>query len=252
MTDLEMTKRLRTTLAEWTKARIGLTGALLLMTIALVSPVGLDSFGSNPSAANSLITRSMAHAAVPVSLPAARAAAPITDAFGIRITTERNSPVDNASISKNPEVNLTPEQASVVKAFGAYLASRGEWAIVTSGKRTSEGQLALIKERIAEKGATRKFPQLEEASVLDTKIWLKAWHWLTARRVPINAPAPVPGANVRTSMHLKGLAIDFISDDLSHLRTLLANFSRSSFARNADLQIVGIVREPGCVHINLG
>lgn len=178
--------------------------------------------------------------------------APIVSTDGIPLTIERNMLPDGFSIAKNTEVVLTDGQASVVKAFGDYLAARGEWAVVTSGTRTSEGQLALIKERITEKGAAAKFPKLEEASILDTKIWLKAWRWLTARHVPINAPAPVPGENVRTSMHLQGLAIDLISNNLDHLRSMLANFSRSEYAGQAQLHITGIVREPGCVHINLG
>ena len=178
--------------------------------------------------------------------------AQIAGADGIPFTIGRNMLPGGCSIAKNTEVILTDGQASVVKAFGDYLTAHGEWAVVTSGKRTSEGQLALIKERITEKGADAKFPKLEEASILDTKIWLKAWRWLTRRHVPINAPAPVPGENVRTSMHLQGLAIDLISNNLDHLRSMLANFSRSEYAGQAQLHITGIIREPGCVHINLG
>jgi hypothetical protein len=62
----------------------------------------------------------------------------------------------------------------------------------------------------------------------------------------------VPGAQVRTSMHLKGLAMDFISDNLDHTRAMLADFAHSKYASAAPLHIIGIVREPGCVHINLG
>jgi hypothetical protein len=168
---------------------------------------------------------------------------------GIPITIERNAPVDGYSISKNPEVVLTDKQTDVVQAFADYLASKNEWAIVTSGKRTSESQLDIIKQRIEEKGAEKKFPKLEDADVGDTKIWLAAWKWLRARRVPVNAPAAVPGANV--SQHLTGHAIDFISDDLDHLRSLVSGFMKSKFAKQADYRISAIVREPGCVHINV-
>jgi hypothetical protein len=169
---------------------------------------------------------------------------------GIPITMERNEPVEGYSISKNPEVILTEKQTDFVQAFGDYLASRNEWAIVTSGKRTSESQLAIIKQRIEEKGAEKKFPKLEEASVADVKIWLAAWKWLRARRVPVNAPAAVRGASV--SQHLSGRAMDFISDDLDELRSLVAGFAKSKYAKQADFKITAIVREPGCVHINVG
>ncbi len=170
---------------------------------------------------------------------------------GIAITTRRDAPNQEIGISVNSEVTLTDQLAAVGKAFGKYLEAHDAWAVITSGKRTSEGQLDIIKERIVERGAEAKFPNLEDASVADWKTWLKAWQWLRRRHVPVNAPAAVPGADVRTSMHLEGRAMDLISDNLDHLRGMLADFSRSKFARNAPLHITAIVREPGCVHINL-
>jgi hypothetical protein len=176
----------------------------------------------------------------------------ITERNGIPITTVRDEPVANVGISMNPEVVLTDSLVGVAKAFNTYLLAHQEFAVITSGKRTSEGQLDIIKERIAERGADSKFPRLEDATVANTKIWLRAWEWLRRRRVPVNAPAEVPGAQVRTSMHLKGLAMDFISDNLDHTRAMLADFAHSKYASAAPLHIIGIVREPGCVHINLG
>jgi hypothetical protein len=170
----------------------------------------------------------------------------------IPTTVERNVPVSAVGISKNSEVNLTDAQVAFIKAFNDYLVSKGNYAIVTSGKRTSDQQLNIIKDRVVEHGASSKFPKLEEATVADTKIWLKAWQWLRRKRVPVNAPAAVPGADVATSMHLKGLAIDFISSDLDNLRSWLATFAHSSYAKESKLHIAAIVREPGCVHVNLG
>ena len=170
----------------------------------------------------------------------------------IPTTVERNVPISDVGISKNSEVNLTDAQAAFVKAFNDYLVSKGNYAIVTSGKRTSDQQLNIIKDRVEERGASSKFPRLEDATVADTKIWLKAWQWLRRKHVPVNAPAAVPGADVATSMHLKGLAIDFISSDLDRLRNWLASFAHSSYAKESKLQVAAIVREPGCVHVNLG
>jgi len=212
-----------------------------LMAVPLLASMELSSNSD---------TRAKAHIAVQHSLTAARFD---TSAAGeIPVVVVRNTPLFDIGISKNPEVVLSDSQVKVVKAFDAFLRSRGENAVVTSGKRTSEGQLNIIKERVAQRGATSRFPKLEAASIIDTKIWLKAWQWLRHKHVPVNAPAAVPGTEVRTSMHLKGLAIDFISSDLDHLRGLLADFSHSKYANEAPLHITGIVREPGCVHINLG
>ena len=147
-------------------------------------------------------------------------------------------------------MNSTDKLAAVAHAFDQYLDAHREFAIITSGKRTPENQLDIIKQRIDERDADSRFPKLDEATVADTKIWLRAWHWLVRRHVPVNAPEEIDGAKV--SMHTKGRAMDFISDNLDQMRSMLADFARSKYANEAPMHITAIVREPGCVHINLG
>lgn len=169
---------------------------------------------------------------------------------GIPITLTRGEPVDSNGLSMNSEVVLTDKLAEVAHAFDNYLNAHDEFAIITSGYRSPQTQLDIIKERIEEHNADSRFPKLDDATLADVHIWLRAWHWLARRHVPVNAPLAVNGANV--SMHTKGQAMDFISDDLDHLRSMLANFEHSKYAKQAPMQITAIVREPGCVHINLG
>jgi hypothetical protein len=225
---------------------VAAVSSLLMTGAASLAFVNSDTNAGNVSNSHAQVSVASAHTLMQMDT----SHVPQIGDDGIAITIQRNAPVDGYSIAKNPEVVLTDKQTEVVRAFADYLASKDEWAIVTSGKRTSESQLGIIKQRIEEKGAEKKFPKLEDADVADTKIWLAAWKWLRAKRVPVNAPAAVPGANV--SMHLTGHAIDFISDDLDHLRSLVAGFMKSKFAKEADYQISAIVREPGCVHINVG
>ncbi len=170
---------------------------------------------------------------------------------GLPVTVQRGIPADSAALSKNPEVVLTADQVDLVKHFSEYLTAHHEMAVITSGERSPEGQLDIIKQRIEEHGAANQFPLLDSASPSDTKVWLSAWNWLRARRVAVNAPADIPGQDIKTSMHLKGLAIDFIAGSLDQLSGWLADFSRSAYAKNTSLKIIGIVREPGCIHINL-
>lgn len=172
--------------------------------------------------------------------------------FGIPLTLSQNEPAVDAGLSANQEVVLTDRQAEVVKAFDEYLKARGESAVLTSGKRTPESQLEIIKDRIEELGAVRRFKRLAEATVAEANVWLPAWRWLVARGVPVNAPAAVPGRRVRTSAHLEGRAIDIISDDLDHLKGVVAGFMRSPYAKQANMKIAGILREPGCLHLTLG
>jgi hypothetical protein len=161
-------------------------------------------------------------------------------------------PAANQVITKNPEVTLTADQIDFEKNFGSYLGAIGQKVVVTSGERSPEGQLDLIKQRIEEHNATAQFPELSNATLADTSMWLKAWQWLRARHVPVNAPAEVEGVRVNVSNHLKGLAVDFIGPQgLDRLRSQIAGFQRSKFGRAAKLAVTAIVREPGCVHVNL-
>jgi hypothetical protein len=52
-------------------------------------------------------------------------------------------------------------------------------------------------------------------------------------------------------MHLKGMAMDFIATSLDQLDKWFVDFSKSKYGKDAALRITGIVREPGCIHINL-
>ena len=214
-------------------------------------------------AATSLVTTKSQHAradmnaitiaGAPVGVTVAREhmAIPIELHDGFPVTAVRGVPVDSLGLSKNSDVSLTADQVQFADRFNEYLSQRHEWAVMTSGERSPEGQLDIIKERIDERGATAQFPGLGDATLDQTNVWLKAWNWLRAHHVPVNAPADVPGQAVRTSQHLKGMAIDFIGPTLNDVSGYLADYAKSKLAKDAPLKIVGIVREPGCVHINL-
>ena len=168
---------------------------------------------------------------------------------GIKTVGKRASTV-HTGIAKRSGVQLTKKQASFVSKFGAYLHSIGESAVVTSGARSPEHQLSIIRSKVRELGASRMFPKLARASVSKPHTWLAAWEWLRARHVPVNAPGAA-GGEAQASNHIKGLAVDMISGSLDHLKEMVLGFSSSSFAHKAALRVVSIAREPGCVHVNL-
>jgi hypothetical protein len=155
-----------------------------------------------------------------------------------------------AGIVKRAGVQLTKKQAGFVAKLGQYLRSVGEYAVITSGARSPEHQLAIIKSKIHAMGATRKFPELRHAAVRKSYTWLAAWEYLRARHVPVNAPASA-GGEASASNHIKGLAVDLISGSLDHLSHLIIGFAHSSFALRSPLQVASIAREAGCVHVNL-
>lgn len=100
-----------------------------------------------------------------------------------------------------------------------------------------------------------QFPGLAAASIRDTALWQGAWEWLKVRRVPINPPADYvddDGKKVGGSLHLKGLALDLVADDLDALKKGLEAFMHSpEHRKQRGLKITGLVREPDCVHISL-
>lgn len=168
---------------------------------------------------------------------------------GIAVTKSRRS--THSGISKRKGVQLTAKQAKFVQSLGQYLSTEGETALVTSGARSPQHQLAIIKSKVREAGATRRFPELKRATVSKTSTWLRAWQYLRAIHVPVYAPKEAPGVYSEVSNHTKGLAVDLISGSLDHLHGLVANFEHSAYAAMAPLRVVSIAREAGCVHINL-
>jgi hypothetical protein len=174
---------------------------------------------------------------------------PLAKNDGIAVVSKKKS-TSKSGIVKRPQVQLTKKQAAFVTHFGQYLKSVGESAVVTSGARSPDHQLGIIKSRIREVGATKQFPELKRATVKKTSTWMRAWTYLRSLHVPVNAPASA-GGEAATSNHIKGLAIDMISGSLDHLRDLVTGFAHSIFAKKSPLQVASIAREPGCVHVNL-
>jgi len=175
---------------------------------------------------------------------------PLTKYDGIPVVTKKKKSTGRAAIVKRAHVQLTKKQAAFVSHLGQYLRSVGESAVVTSGARSPEHQLGIIKSKIQEVGATRQFPELKRATVKKTSTWMRAWEYLRSRHVPVNAPASA-GGEAATSNHIKGLAVDFIAGSLDRLKDLIWGFAHSSFAKKSPLQVASIAREPGCVHVNL-
>jgi len=180
---------------------------------------------------------------------------PITNNDGLQLTASSHIPVAPVGVSKRPEVRLTDDMAELMKHIGKFMAKHNRYAIVTSGVRSGESQLALIKQRVEEKGGEKLHAGIFNATLKDSTVWAKAWRWLASKRVPINPPADIVqnGRVVKkSSAHLKGNAIDLISPNLRDLHQMLTRYAASKEARQLDVKIRGIVLEPYCVHIVVG
>jgi len=176
---------------------------------------------------------------------------------GIPISNVSGSSLLSPGLFKRSSVQMTKEMAQFVKSLSGYFAENNLQGLITSGVRTSTGQLEIIKQRIAERGMMGSFPGLASASIRDTTKWIAAWEWLKARHVPVNPPADYVNDNgdrVGGSLHLKGLAVDLIANDLDDLHQALQQFAQSpaNKANKRGLRVVGLVREADCVHVSLG
>ena len=158
-----------------------------------------------------------------------------------------------AGLYKRPGVMLTDELADFARDLSIYFSRNHFQAMITSGVRTGDRQLDIIKQRIVAYGMMNAFPGLANATVTDKEIWSPAWEWLKAHRVPVNPPADYmdDGGNmVGASLHLKGLAIDVVADNLDALKDAIIAYANSGrFA--GGLRILGLTRERDCVHIAL-
>jgi hypothetical protein len=194
-------------------------------------------------------------AIAPVAEVIERSPVSITAKDGLPIMARLSNSASAVGIYKRPTVQMTKDMGKLAQDISKYFAENNMQALVTSGVRTNKGQLELIKDRIQERGMMRAFPGLASATIKDTALWTGAWEWLKARHVPINPPADYvddDGKKVGGSLHLKGLAMDFIADDLDALKTALQSYASSpEYHKRRGLKITGLVREPDCVHISL-
>ena len=177
---------------------------------------------------------------------------PIMNNDGLPLAASSHIPAAPVGVSKRPEVRLTADMAELMANISKFMQKNNRYAIVTSGVRSGESQLELIKQRVEEKGGQKLHAGIFNATLKDSTVWAKAWRWLANKRVPINPPADIVqnGRVVKkSSAHLKGNAIDLISPNLKDLHKMLARYQASKEAKQIDTRITGIVLEPYCVHI---
>jgi uncharacterized protein YcbK (DUF882 family) len=180
---------------------------------------------------------------------------PITNNDGLALVKSSHIPAAAVGISKRAEVKLTEDMAELSKSISEFMQKNNRYAIITSGVRSGESQLELIKQRIQEKGGQKLHSGIFNATLKDSTIWSKAWRWLANKHVPINPPADIVqnGRVVKKSSdHLKGQAMDFISPNLKDLHKMLTRYAASKEAKQQGLKIRAVVLEPYCVHIAVG
>ncbi len=160
-----------------------------------------------------------------------------------------------AAILVRPGVELTDELSGFANNLSTYFSARHLQATITSGLRSGDHQLEIIKDKIAGAHMTHAFPNLETATVADVNSWTPAWQWLKSRRIPVNPPANFingEGNEIGASLHTKGLALDLIGSNLNlnALAQAIVRYANSPLAMGP-LRITSLTRERDCVHVAL-
>lgn len=166
-----------------------------------------------------------------------------------------------------PGVILTETIDPVIAGLDPYF--EGRHAYVTSGLRTKEHQLDIIKQYAKLKGVAKEFPAVVTAT-LDAKTfyrekavyaWQPAWSRLLERGVIINPPVAASplfdyirngvnrkGVIIMPSPHMRGTAFDIGGgvDGVEDERLIIA----LAIGKVAGLASVLVERENNAIHVN--
>ena len=175
--------------------------------------------------------------------------------------------LQNKNLIVRPGVTLTEIIDPVIAALDPYFDGRK--AFVTSGLRTKEHQLDIIKQYAKLKGVAREFPQILTAGV-DSKAmfegravyaWQTAWSRLLERGVIVNPPvaatplfdyvrsgANMKGVTIMPSPHMRGTAFDIGGGDdgIEDERVIIA----LAIGHVPGLASVLVERENNAIHVN--
>lgn len=175
--------------------------------------------------------------------------------------------LENRWLIVRPGVELTDTIDPVIRALDEHFD--GRHAYVTSGLRTKEHQLEIIKTYAKLKGVAREFPAVLTAT-LDAKTffdghavfaWQPAWSRLLERGVIINPPVAasplfdyarggknLKGAVIMPSPHIRGTAFDIGggADGIEDEREIIA----LAVGKVAGLVRVLPERENNAIHID--
>ena len=160
------------------------------------------------------------------------------------------------------QVVLTPAIDNVIALLDPVFEKENLQAHVTSGLRTADKQLSLIKEKAIALGVDKEFPEIHDAAVTNQASWIKAWSRLLTKGFMINPPVSAecafdykkPTGEVRKAGHLIGISnhqrghsFD-IGGEIEKIEALI----KSVIANEKEIPIAGFLFEPvnHAVHVD--
>jgi hypothetical protein len=156
------------------------------------------------------------------------------------------------AIQVRPGVNLTPQMRRVLGTLEPYMRRAGLRVWVTSGYRTPQHQLDIIRRAAIARGLQRKYPSIVNATVENIASWRDAWDELLHRhRFVVNPPVRVRSRIRDTyynpSPHTRGKAFDLAGAPLDQIAAAVRSYQQAG----GPISQILIERVNNAVHIGL-
>jgi peptidoglycan hydrolase-like protein with peptidoglycan-binding domain len=167
-------------------------------------------------------------------------------------TPPSSTPLRPTHIAISSGVVLNPTIENAIRGLDEHFRRANLRVTLTSGVRTAERQLGIIREQARNRGIDKKFPSILTATVDDIPSWKGAWEELFhGHGFIVMPPKKVRSSrnNVEysTSPHVAGTAMDFSGADLNRIASVVKNYC----AAGGTVSQILIERKNNAVHVGL-
>lgn len=150
-------------------------------------------------------------------------------------------------------VKLTPETDKAVRELDGHFRCANLRVTLTSGYRSPEDQLRIIRDQAIKRGINRQYPSIETATVDNVESWLGAWDELLNRHgyvvnPPRDASSRITGKRYQPSPHTRGVAFDLSGADLDRIAGVVREYCR----QGGPISQILIERTNNAVHVGVG
>ena len=161
--------------------------------------------------------------------------------------------ISTSFIAIRSGVKLTQEIEKVVRELDAYFRTANLPVTLTSGYRTPEDQLRIIRDQSIRRGISRKYPSIKTATVDNVASWLDAWDELLNREKyivnpPKDACSRITGKCYQPSPHTRGVAFDLSGANLDSIAGVVRDYCR----RGGAISQILVERTNNAVHVGVG
>ena len=163
-----------------------------------------------------------------------------------------SSPLKPSFITISSGVQMSPAIENAVRGLDEHFKRANLRVTLTSGVRSAEKQLSLIREQAIKRGIDKKHPSIRTATVDNISSWQGAWEELLhVHDYTVNPPkevrSRVNGHLYSISPHMAGTAMDFSGADLDRI----ANVVKGYCAAGGVVSQILVERTNNAVHVGL-